>query len=91
MGTRRVAIENLDQLTEDNREICFEQGKPCIYEDEDQADSIVTEWPNGVIDTKDMKTGTTIRAWPDGSRTKLRSKPQFPHWQQRAARKRCRS
>ena len=31
-------IENLDHLAEDSREICFEQGKPCVYQDEDRPD-----------------------------------------------------
>ena len=64
-------VENLDHLTEDNREICFEQGKPCIYQDEDHPDHIITEWPNGVMDTKDLVTATTVRRWPDGQTEKL--------------------
>ena len=77
---RQNAIENLDHLTEDNREICFEQGKPCIYEDEDRPGHIITEWPNGVTDTADIGTNTTIRVWPDG----LGNEPEFPHWPRRA-------
>ena len=96
MGTHPTAqqqdeIENLDHLTEDNREICFEQGKPCIYEDEDRPGQIITEWPNGVTDTADIRTDTTIRVWPDGSEETLGNEPEFPHWPRRAQTRKCRS
>ncbi len=73
-------VENLDHLTEDNRQICFEQGKPCIYQDEHDPDQIITEWPNGVIDTKKLQTGTTVRRWPDGETEALTGEATFPHW-----------
>ena len=73
-------IENLDHLTEDNREICFEQGKPCIYQDEDNAEHIITEWPNGVVDTKDLVNATTVRRWPNGESETVGKQPGFPHW-----------
>ncbi len=33
--------------------MCFEQGKPCVYEPEDRPEIIVTEWPNGTTDPHD--------------------------------------
>ena len=53
--------------TEDNREICFEQGKACVYEPEDEPGIIVTEWPNGVVDRHHIEEKTRIRHWPDGT------------------------
>ena len=73
-------VENLDHLTEDSREICFEQGKPCIYQDERDPDRIITEWPNGVIDIKQLQTGTSVRRWPDGETEALADEATFPHW-----------
>lgn len=52
---------------EDGREMCFSQGKPCVYESETDENTIITEWPNGVIEHMDMRTRTVIRTWPDGS------------------------
>ena len=51
---------------EDNREMCFEQGKACVYEAEDDPETIVTEWPNGVTERSCTRTGTKTRTWPDG-------------------------
>ena len=73
-----AGIENLDHLVEDNRDICFEQGKPCVYQDEDQPDHIITEWPNGVVDTKDLATGNVIRVWPDGRSEALTGQATVP-------------
>lgn len=53
--------------TEGNREICFEQGKACVYEPEDEPRIIVTEWPNGVVDRHHLDQKTRIRHWPDGT------------------------
>ena len=53
--------------TEDNREICFEQCKACVYEPEDEPGIIVTEWPNGVVDRHHLRQKTRIRHWPDGT------------------------
>ena len=50
---------------EDSREICFEQGKPCVYEPDNEPGIIVTEWPNGIIDRWDEKTDTETRHCPD--------------------------
>lgn len=35
-SARSGSIENVDHLAEDSRRICFEQGKPCVYEDPDK-------------------------------------------------------
>lgn len=67
---------------EDSREICFEQGKPCVYEPDDEPGIIVTEWPNGIIDRWDEKTDTETRHWPDGTTetTPGNTPLPFPHW-----------
>ena len=50
----------------DSRELCFSQGKPCIYESETNPNILVTEWPNGVIQHKDKSKQTVVRIWPNG-------------------------
>ena len=50
----------------DSRELCFSQGKPCIYESETDPNILVAEWPNGVIQHKNIPTQTVVRFWPDG-------------------------
>lgn len=67
---------------EDNREVCFEQGKPCIYEPEEEHGVIVTEWPNGVVDRYTVATGTRTRCWPDGTEDTQSEAAAvtFPHW-----------
>ena len=47
--------------TEDSRQMCFSQGKAFVYEPEDERGTIVTEWPNGVIDRHNLETKTTGR------------------------------
>jgi hypothetical protein len=71
---------------EDSRRMCFEQGKACVYESEDEPGVIVTEWPNGVIDRKCLKTDTRTRHWPDGTTetTPGEAPLTFPHWPQAA-------
>lgn len=59
----RQAIENLDHLSEDNREICFEQGKPCVYEPEAEPGVVVAEWPNGTRDRLDLEAQSETRTW----------------------------
>ena len=54
---------------EDGREMCFRQGKPCTYESETDENTIVTEWPNGVIEHMDVQTKTVRRTWPNGKTT----------------------
>ena len=41
--------------------MCFQQGKPCVYEPEEEPGIIVTEWPNGVVDRQGLR-GSTRRA-----------------------------
>ena len=67
---------------EDSREMCFQQGKPCIYAAPDDPDVIVTEWPNGTVDHKDPTANTRTRRWPDGTiDTQAADTPAtFPHW-----------
>ena len=50
----------------DNRELCFSQGKPCIYLSETDDDILVTEWPNGVTEHKSRTNQTIVRTWPNG-------------------------
>ena len=73
---------NLDHLTEDNRRMCFEQGKACIFQSESEPDTIVTEWPNGTVDRHNLLARTRTRRWPDGSSDKISdaSDFDFPHW-----------
>ncbi len=51
---------------DDGREMCFSQGKPCVYESETDENTIITEWPNGVIEHMDVRTRMVTRTWPDG-------------------------
>lgn len=51
--------------TRDSRDLCFSQGKPCVYiNDEDT--HIITEWPNGVVDELLLADESTTRKWPNG-------------------------
>ena len=52
---------------EDGRAMCFAQGKPCTYESDTDPDSIITEWPNGVVDRMNIPTNQVTRRRPDGS------------------------
>ncbi len=52
---------------EDGREMCFGQGKPCVYESETDENTIITEWPNGVVERLDGSTNMVTRTWPDGT------------------------
>ena len=67
----------------DNRELCFSQGKPCIYLSETDNDILVTEWPNGVTEHKSRREKTVIRTWPDGRIERFAAGSaadgQFPH------------
>ncbi len=67
---------------EDNREICFEQGKPCVYAPDDEPGIIMTEWPNSVIDRWCLETNTETRHWPDGTTETVPGNTPlpFPHW-----------
>lgn len=68
--------------TEDSRQMCFSQGKAFVYEPEDDPGTIVTEWPNGVIDRHNLETKTRVRHWPDGA-TESRHEDetvQYPMW-----------
>ena len=89
-----TGVENLDHLTEDSRRACLEQGKPCVYEPEDEPGIIVTEWPNGTRDRHDATSGVETRTWPDGATERLPASepPRFPHWpRENAGDARCRS
>ena len=75
-------VEVVDDDGEDSRQMCFEQGKPCIYEPEDRPGIIVTEWPNGTTDAHDLNAKTKTRRWPNGSEeTTSDEEPiSYPHW-----------
>lgn len=66
----------------DNREICFEQGKPRVYMPDDEPGIILTEWPNGVIDRWCLETEIETRHWPDGTTETAPGGTllPFPHW-----------
>lgn len=87
MATRSASppdeIENIDHRAEDNTEICFQQGKPCVFMAPDAPPRIITKWPNGVTDTRDIATNTIVRQWPDGTSEKLAEDWGFPHWPRR--------
>ena len=86
-------VDNLDHEVEDSRAMCFEQGKPCVYEPENRPGTIVTEWPNGTIDAHDLQSETTTRRWPDGKEqtTGDREPLGYPHWPREEPRKTCQS
>ena len=46
--------------------MCFEQGKPFVYSPDESCAVLITEWPNGVVDTHEVAEGVVIRRWPDG-------------------------
>lgn len=52
--------------TEDAREMCFAQGKSCVYASDDDR-FIISETPAGVIDRHELSTGQVTRVWPDGA------------------------
>ena len=49
----------------DSRQMCFRQGKACIWMTDDAAE-IVTELPNGVVMRRCLADDTVVRTWPDG-------------------------
>ena len=53
-------------VTEDAREMCFAQGKSCVYASDDDR-FIISETPAGVIDRHELATGQVTRVWPDGA------------------------
>ena len=82
--------ENSDPLNppdlgpdDDGREMCFSQGKPCVYQSETDPNKIITEWPNGVVEELDLTTEIVIRTWPDKTtETFPRNSPEnarYPH------------
>ena len=46
--------------------MCIEQGKPFVYGLDEGCAVLITEWPNGVVDTHEVAEGVVIRRWPDG-------------------------
>ena len=64
---------------ESNREICFSQGKPCVYQPEDNPEVIRTEWPNGTVDEVDFARNTRRRRWPDGTTETRTADTEFPY------------
>ena len=50
----------------DSREMCFKQGKACVYQSETDERIIITEWPNGVVKRHNTETKLVTRSWPDG-------------------------
>lgn len=79
---KATEIGNLDHLAEDSRRACFQQGKACVYEPENEPGVIVTEWPNGTVDRQEAGSNVETRTWPDGSTETLPTgRPvEFPHW-----------
>jgi len=66
--------------TENNREICFEQNKSCVYEPEDEPGTIVSEWPNGVVHGWRVETEAQTRQRLDSTTDTppARRPPGFP-------------
>ena len=52
--------------TEDARQMCFSQGKSCVYASDDDR-FIISETPTGVIDRHELATGQVTRVWLDGT------------------------
>ena len=48
----------------DARKMCFEQGKACVYLNDQNI--IVTEWPNGVVERCALDGDMVEQRWPDG-------------------------
>ena len=92
-STPTSRIGNLDHEVEDSRQMCFEQGKPCVYEPENRPGIIVTEWPNGTTDAHDLEAGTNTRKWPDGTEQTARDTEPlgYPHWPRQKPVRTCRS
>ena len=53
-------------VTEDARQMCFAQGKSCVYASDDDR-FIISETPAGVVDRHELQTGQVTRSWPDGT------------------------
>ena len=51
---------------QDNKEMCFAQGKPAVNAEDPDCKVIKTRWPNGVVDRWTTATNEVIRTWPDG-------------------------
>lgn len=66
-GISGAGAEGRLRPEQDGREMCFSQGKPCVYQSEADENAIITEWPNGVVERMDTRTNTVQRTWPDGS------------------------
>lgn len=71
--------------TEDSRQMCFSQGKAFVCEPEDKRGTIVTEWPNGVIDRHSLETKTRVRHWPNRTTdSRHEDEPvEYPMWPRR--------
>lgn len=80
--TQSTEMEWLVPAVEDSRQVCFGQGKAFVYEPKDEPGTIVTEWPNGVVDRKCLRRQTKTRRWPDGSEETGRADIRwpYPHW-----------
>ena len=53
-------------VAEDARQMCFSQGKSCVYATDDDR-FIISETPTGVVDRHELQTGQVTRSWPDGT------------------------
>ena len=57
---------SVEDPRETGRRMCFEQGKPFVYSADESCAVLITEWPNGVVDTHQVAEGVVTRRWPDG-------------------------
>ena len=55
-----------DAVEPPDREMCFKQGKVCVYLSADDENVIICEWPNGVVEHCNLRTDRVTRTWPDG-------------------------
>ena len=54
-----------DEHGDPGRRMCFGQGKPFVYSRDESCTVLITEWPNGVVDTHNVAERVVTRRWPD--------------------------
>lgn len=62
----RRSVDESEDPRAAGRRMCFEQGKPFVYTRDESCAVLITEWPNGVVDTHEVADGVVVRRWPDG-------------------------
>lgn len=67
-------------MARNNRDMCFQQGKACVYELDSDPNVIRTEWPNGTIDDYRIGEDSYTRRWPDGTVETMPEPVSCPEW-----------